>query len=420
MVGTGLEGTLRRQRNFPPTGLFRLIMATSQALAILQSARGKAGRWRQCGLFFVACLKSCIIMRLLMRQYEFVFTLPFALGSTGLGGGAAWRVLRCWRGNRMIAYGAALCWLTLQGFAADAIPVPEASLDKPLTVKVAAIQCSSTLGDVAGNTRKLTALVEEAAAHGAKMIVLPEAAITGYLSQDLRTNWHVPGKPIEVKFRGKDPRGFAETVPGASTKRFAQLAEKLHVYLTVPLLEVAAGTKPGGATNYFNTVCLLSPQGQIVAHYRKLTPWPYPEKSWATAGDRGVQTFDTEYGRVGLAICFDIHTILKKYESHHLWALLYPIAWVDENHPADWFWHSLPERLAPFHHYLIGANWSVDKPQPWYGYGFSEILSPEGQVVAAAHSLYGSEIVYATIPTAWAAGSVKFKEETSKPAATRR
>ena len=120
---------------------------------------------------------------------------------------------------------------------------------------------------------------------------------------------------------------------------------------------------------------------------------------------RGVQVYDTEYGRVGLAICFDIHTILPKYQPHHLWALLYPIAWVDGAHPAEWFWHTLPQRVAPFGHYVIGANWSVDQRQPWTGYGFSTIIAPGGEVAASAKSLHGSEIVYATIPTAGAAGS---------------
>src|SRR3954449_1890425 len=77
--------------------------------------------------------------------------------------------------------------------------------DKPKAVKVAAVQCSSDLGDIAGNTKKLTALVEEAAKEGAKIVVLPETSITGYLSQDLKTNWHVKGMPIEPHFRGKDP-----------------------------------------------------------------------------------------------------------------------------------------------------------------------------------------------------------------------
>ena len=68
---------------------------------------------------------------------------------------------------------------------------------KPRTVKVAAVQCSSDLGDVEGNRKKLTGLVEQAAKEGAKIIVLPEASVTGYLSQDLRTNWLLKGRPIE-------------------------------------------------------------------------------------------------------------------------------------------------------------------------------------------------------------------------------
>jgi predicted amidohydrolase len=268
--------------------------------------------------------------------------------------------------------------------------------DPARTVKVAAVQCSSNLGDVEGNRKKLTALVEEAAANGAKIVVLPEAAITGYLSQDLKTNWRVPGWPIERVFVGKDPAGFAETVPGVSTDHFCALAKRLGVYVTVPLLEVEKGAK---GDRYFNTVCLASPGGKVVAHYRKLTPWPHPEKSWATPGDRGVATYDTEYGRVGLAICYDVHTILEKYRPQKIWALLYPIAWVDEEHPAEWFWHRLPERVRPFGHYVIGANWSVDQKQAWRGYGFSTVYGPGGAVVATARTLYGSEIVYATIGT---------------------
>jgi predicted amidohydrolase len=111
-----------------------------------------------------------------------------------------------------------------------------------------------------------------------------------------------------------------------------------------------------------------------------------------------VQTYDTEYGRVGLGICFDIHTILEKYEEKKLWALLYPIAWVDTEHPAEWMFHKLPARVKPFKHHVIGANWSVDKKQDWRGYGFSVIISNEGKVVASAKSLYGSEIVYAELP----------------------
>ena len=278
---------------------------------------------------------------------------------------------------------------------------------RPLKVKVASVQCPSDLGDVKGNRERLTKLVEEAAGKGAKIIVLPEAAVTGYLSQDLKTNWHLRNWPIEPAFVGKDPEKFAETVPGPSTDHFAALAGKLGVYVTVPIVEVRKGRGRQEA-QYFNTVCLVSPEGKLVAHYRKLTPWPYPEKSWATKGDLGVATYDTEYGRVGLAICFDIHTILPKYKPHGIWALLYPIAWVDDEHPAEWFYHRLPEKVGQFKLYVIGANWSIDEPDAigpgptWRGYGFSPIISPEGRLIATAKSLYGNEIVYAEIDTAWA------------------
>ena len=85
------------------------------------------------------------------------------------------------------------------------------------TVKVAAVQCPSDLGEIEANTRRLSKLVETAAASGAKFVVLPETSISGYVSQDLKTNWHLPDWPIEKLFASKDPRPFAQTVPGPAT-----------------------------------------------------------------------------------------------------------------------------------------------------------------------------------------------------------
>ena len=265
------------------------------------------------------------------------------------------------------------------------------------TVKVAGVQCSSELGNVAANTAKLTRLAKEAAGRGARIVVLPEAAVTGYLSQDGKTNWHRQGWPLEKEYAGKNPARFAQTVPGPATRHFCQLAGKLGIYLTIPLVEVDHRDGPD-KPRYFNTLCLASPKGEMVLHYRKLQPWPHAEKSWATPGDRGLQTFDTEYGRVGLAVCFDIYTILEKYREKNLWALLYPTAWADSEHPAEWFYHILPARVKPFHHHLIGANWSVDEKQAWRGYGFTSIISRDGKVLSSARSLFGSEIVYADLP----------------------
>src|SRR5262245_46691335 len=135
-----------------------------------------------------------------------------------------------------------LVGLLLMSFA----PLSAAEADSPPqgTIKVAAIQCSSDLGSVDANRQKLAGLVRQAAAKGAKIVVLPETAITGYVSQDLRVNWHLPGRPIEPAFRGRDPLPFAETVPGASTEQFCALAKELKIYLTIPLVERVGDLPP--------------------------------------------------------------------------------------------------------------------------------------------------------------------------------
>jgi predicted amidohydrolase len=75
-------------------------------------------------------------------------------------------------------------------------------------VKVAAVQFSSDMGTIQKNTEKAVKLCKEAAQNGAKFIVLPEAAITGYLSQDLQYNWHLEEWPINRLFKSKDPVSY--------------------------------------------------------------------------------------------------------------------------------------------------------------------------------------------------------------------
>jgi hypothetical protein len=57
------------------------------------------------------------------------------------------------------------------------------------TVKVAAVQFISEFGRPDLNRRRLEPLIREAAAAGAKIVVLPETAISGYTSADLKTTW---------------------------------------------------------------------------------------------------------------------------------------------------------------------------------------------------------------------------------------
>ena len=203
-------------------------------------------------------------------------------------------------------------------------------------VKVAAIQASSLFGDIDANTASFSKHVAIAAENGAKFIVLPEASISGYASQDFEQSWCLPNRCDQKyfkqnRFKPNDPSNVAlpkELDSNQMLQHFCKLCKKLKVYLTVPFIEKAKNNKekpndeeakdvekhpfPWNDYLYFNSVSLIDPNGNIVGHYRKTHLWPDYDNAWATVGDE-IVTVDTEYGKVGLGICFDVHKILRMF-----------------------------------------------------------------------------------------------------------
>jgi predicted amidohydrolase len=256
----------------------------------------------------------------------------------------------------------------------------------------AAIQCVSTFANPQANRARLESLVRTAAAQGAKVIVAPEAVLSGYMREDGGETWRLPGWPAMHAMKGIDPHNYAESVPGPSTAHFAALAAELQIYLTVPLIEHVSDTDC-----FYNTVVLIGPDGRLLLHYRKLHPWPYVEIGWATSGDRGLQVVDTPYGRLGLLICFDCTFEIANIRAAGAGTLLYSIAWYDLP-KSVWFASELPALARKHGINVVGANWSVTAPQNWYGYGQSRIIDRTGKILAQARSDIGDEIVYATLP----------------------
>ena len=264
----------------------------------------------------------------------------------------------------------------------------------PNTVLVAAVQCHSSFGEPAANRKKLTRLVRRAVSRGAKIVVLPETAVTGYLSADLKKTWQVGDRPISAGLEGVDPKDAAETVPGPATQAFSKLADEFGLYLTVPLLE--ADRKTG---RYYNTSVLLGPDGRMLLHYRKRDPWAWAERGWAAPGDRGNPVVDTPFGRLGLLVCYDIHAQAKVMGELKVDTLLYSIAWVEDK-GSDWFAKQLPAIARRHGFNVVAANWTVPKdPAPkWHGYGQSRILDAAGKVLAKVTDDLGEEIIYAELP----------------------
>jgi predicted amidohydrolase len=255
------------------------------------------------------------------------------------------------------------------------------------TVRVAAVQCYSRMGKINYNRLLLSKLVVEAAGKGAKIVVLPECAVPGYMDPGRWRVWQT-----EEPEAGTDVSKVAEPVPGPSTKHFAALAKRLSIYLVVPLIEKHDG-------KFYNAQVLLDPSGATVAHHRKHNLWTPGDGTWATAGKTPVQVVDTPYGRLGLMICYDTHVLPAKLAKAKADIVLYSVGWYGPNTDA-WFGSTFPMiYVAPHNFAVVSANWSADERAPgWPGHGYSCIIGPNGEVLAMAESKRGSEIIIADLP----------------------
>jgi predicted amidohydrolase len=254
------------------------------------------------------------------------------------------------------------------------------------TVRVAAIQCPSVMGETAGNVRNISGLVRQAAGRGAKIVVLPECSVQGYLDPTTWTSWSTSGVGDTMPVRG-----VAEPVPGPATELLGRLADELNIYLCVGLVEAATN-------GFFNSQVLLSPDGTILAHHRKKSLWTPGDTTWCTPGDLPVQVVKTEFGNLGLMICFDFHTLPPLLAKRGADIVLYSVGWFGPNE-SNWFRNVFPQQaIVPYGFDVVVSNWSSPtEAQEWPGRGHSCIITREGKVLAMSESVSGNDIVMADL-----------------------
>ncbi len=101
--------------------------------------------------------------------------------------------------------------------------------------------------------------------------------------------------PEEVDWWKKN----AEAIPGPLTERLQALARKTRQWLVPGSMWELDGDK------LYNTALVISPQGEIVAKYRKMFPW-LPYEAGTTPGDQFCVFDIPDVGRFGLCICYDM------------------------------------------------------------------------------------------------------------------
>jgi len=227
----------------------------------------------------------------------------------------------------------------------------------PNKVKVGFYQFNPAFGEKQRNIEKVVCKLSNIAS---SLIVLPELFATGYQF-----------------ISSEEVHCLAEKIPeGPTTKALIEIAQKKDLFIVAGIAEESNG-------KVYNSAVLVGPDG-FIGLYRKIHLF-YEEKLYFEPGDCGFKVFDTDVGKIGIMICFDwffpesMRTLALKGAQ----IVCHPANLVLPYCP-----NSMPVRCLENRVFAITAN-RIGKearvPGKSLNYiGLSEIVSPEGQILARA------------------------------------
>lgn len=128
----------------------------------------------------------------------------------------------------------------------------------------------------------------QAAENGAKIICFAELAFEPFYPQHTDP---------------KDPESLAEPIPGPVTESFSKIAREFGVVIILNLYE-----KDGGAL--YDSSPVINSDGEILGTTRMIHITEYAcfhEQQYYTPGNNGAPVYNTPFGKIGVAICYDRH-----------------------------------------------------------------------------------------------------------------
>ena len=152
-------------------------------------------------------------------------------------------------------------------------------------LSVAALQLALG-GDAASNIAAVSALVEQAAAMGAQVVLPPELFAGPYFCSVEDEALFALAHPL-----GEDP----------SVAAMQKLAGALKIAIPTSFFE-------RDGHHYYNTLAMIGPDGSIMGTYRKshIPDGPgYEEKYYFRPGNTGFKVWDVFGARIGVGICWD-------------------------------------------------------------------------------------------------------------------
>lgn len=248
-------------------------------------------------------------------------------------------------------------------------------------VKVALAQISCKRGEKTENLMKIETNLTEARRQGADLVVFPELALTGYCVQD-------------------QIHSLAETIPGHSTNTVEEMARRTGMYVIFGMPEIS--DKTGGI---YNTAVLIGPEG-LIGKYRKMhIPDAAEERHFHPGSTASV--FDTNVGKLGLIICYDVFfpevSRLTRLKGAELIVCVSASPRCDEGSPIEsqTFLETLVTARAIENTAFIAYVNLTGEGQGMQFWGGSKLVGPSGRTLARAkyddEDLLIGEVDYADV-----------------------
>jgi len=168
---------------------------------------------------------------------------------------------------------------------------------KATTATVAVVQAGSVVFDASACVDKAVGLIGKAAAIGAKIILFPEAFITGY-PKGLNYGLVVGARDEKGREEFRLYLDAAIEVPGPETERVGEAAATSGTYVIMGAIERELGT-------CYCTALFFGPDGRLLGKHRKLMPTAMERMIWGFGDGSTLTVVDSPYGRIGSVICWE-------------------------------------------------------------------------------------------------------------------
>ena len=229
-------------------------------------------------------------------------------------------------------------------------------------IKIAAIQMS-TVADKMENVRTVKTYLEKIKDENPDFVILPEMFCCPYQTENF---------PI-----------YAEKEGGPVWQQLSGYAKQYGIYLI-------GGSMPekDAEGNVYNTSYIFDREGKQIGKHRKVHLFDidvkggqtFKESDTLTAGDSDT-VFDTEFGKIGVMLCFDIRfpELSRMMVNDGAKVIFVPAAFNMTTGPAHWEL-SFRTRALDNQIYMVGCAPARDVSAGYISWGHSIVTDPWGRV----------------------------------------